>query len=76
MGRFQTLDEVIDMYNRGPAPSPTVDFQIKADAEVRLETLGHWGLNLSEQEKADLKNFLLSLSDESFINNPDFQAPE
>ena len=74
-GRFNTLDEVIDMYNRGPAPSPNVDEAMLADAEKRLEELGHWGLNLTEQEKSDLKAFLLSLSDEEFINNPEFQAP-
>lgn len=74
-GRFNTLDEVIDMYNRGPAPSPTMDETQKADAEMRLETFGHWGLNLSEQDKTDLKNFLLSLSDETFVTNPAFQAP-
>ena len=63
------------MYNRGPAPSPNVDEAMLADAEKRLEELGHWGLNLTEQEKSDLKAFLLSLSDEEFINNPEFQAP-
>ena len=31
------------------------------------------GVNLSTQDKADLKAFLLSLSDEEFINNPAFQ---
>lgn len=75
-GRFNTLDEVIDMYNRGPAPSPNVDEAMLADAEKRLEELGHWGLNLTPQEKSDLKAFLLSLSDEEFINNPEFQAPQ
>lgn len=72
-GRFQTLEEVIDMYNRGPAPSPSTDEQVIADAENRFETFGHWGLNLSEQDKIDLKNFLLTLSDEEFVNNPEFR---
>jgi cytochrome c peroxidase len=30
-------------------------------------------VQLSDQDKADLKAFLLSLSDPSFINNPIFQ---
>jgi cytochrome c peroxidase len=74
-GRFNTLDEVIEMYNKGVAPSPNVDPLFLADAEKRLEELGHWGLNLTAQEKSDLKAFLLSLSDEEFITNPEFQEP-
>jgi cytochrome c peroxidase len=74
-GRFETLADVIEMYNRGPALSPTLDATMRGDAEKRLDTFGHWGLNLSEDEKTDLINFLLSLSDETFINNPEFQAP-
>jgi len=75
-GRFATLDEVIEMYDRGPAISPSLDEVMLGDAQKRYDDFGHWGLNLTPQEKADLKNFLLSLSDESFINNPEFQAPE
>ena len=63
------------MYNDGPAPSPSVDPQIVADAEKRFDDFGHYGLNLSDQDKADLINFLLALSDEEFINNPEFKAP-
>lgn len=74
-GRFATLDEVIESYNRGPARSPSLDEVMLADAEKRLETFGHWGLNLSEQDKADLKAFLLSLTDDSFVTNPAYQAP-
>jgi cytochrome c peroxidase len=74
-GRFNTLDEVINMYDKGVAPSPNVDPLFLADAEKRLEELGHWGLNLTPQEKSDLKAFLLSLSDEEFITNPEFQEP-
>jgi cytochrome c peroxidase len=44
-------------------------------ANYRLETYGHYGLALGEQEKADLKYFLLSMSDTSFVNNPDFKKP-
>jgi cytochrome c peroxidase len=33
------------------------------------------GLELSEQDKTDLLNFLRSLTDETFLNNPDFSDP-
>ena len=64
-GRFATLDEVIDHYSEGLVFSPTIDPLMKAISEG--------GVQLSEEDKADLKAFLLSLSDDSFINNPDFR---
>ena len=66
-GRFETLDEVIDHYSEGLVYSETIDPLMKA--------VGEGGVQLSEKDKADLKAFLLSLSDESFINNQDFQKP-
>ncbi len=64
-GRFATLDEVIDHYSEGLVFSETIDPLMKNVAEG--------GAHLTEEDKADLKAFLLSLSDPSFINNPDFQ---
>lgn len=64
-GRFQTLDEVIDHYSEGLVYSPTID--------PLMKTVAEGGVQLSEQDKADLKAFLLSLSDPDFINNPDFR---
>lgn len=66
-GRFETLDEVIDHYSEGLVYSETIDPLMKKVAEG--------GVHLTEQDKADLKAFLLSLSDSSFVNNPDFQDP-
>lgn len=66
-GRFQTLDEVIEFYNSGVKNSPTVD-------PVMIHP-GFTGLNLSADEKAALKAFLLTLTDEEFIQNPDFSKP-
>jgi len=66
-GRFSTLDEVIDFYNDGPKGSPTLEPIMREKANKRLEEFGHWGLQLSSQDKADLKAFLLSLSDSTFI---------
>lgn len=64
-GRFNTLDEVINHYSEGLQNSPTIDPLMKKVAEG--------GVHLTPQEKQDLKAFLLTLSDPSFINNPDFQ---
>lgn len=66
-GRFETLDEVIDHYSEGLVYSPTIDPLMKSIADG--------GVQLTESDKADLKAFLLSLSDPSFISNPDFQNP-
>ncbi|MCB9033713.1 MAG: cytochrome-c peroxidase [Chitinophagales bacterium] len=66
-GRFATLDEVIESYNKGPELSPSLANILKTEAQRRLQQYGHWGLELTDEEKTDLKNFLLSLSDSSYI---------
>jgi cytochrome c peroxidase len=58
-GSMQTLEEVIAHFNKGGNNHPNKDTLIKP-------------LNLSEQEKSDLLNFLKSLTDETFLNNPAF----
>jgi cytochrome c peroxidase len=62
-GRFQTLEEVVEHYNSGGVPSPYADPLMKYQGV---------GLGLTAQEKTDLINFLKTLTDESFITNPDF----
>jgi cytochrome c peroxidase len=66
-GRFATLDEVINHYSEGLVFSETID--------PLMKTIAQGGVQLSESDKADLKAFLLTLSDPSFINNPDYQDP-
>jgi cytochrome c peroxidase len=66
-GRFATLDEVINHYSEGLVDSPTID--------PLMKSVSVGGVHLSPSDKADLKAFLLSLSDYEFINNPNFQAP-
>ncbi len=66
-GRFATLDDVINHYSEGLVNSPTID--------PLMKSVDNGGVQLSDSEKADLKAFLLSLSDVEFINNPDFKAP-
>ncbi|MCB9328695.1 MAG: cytochrome-c peroxidase [Lewinellaceae bacterium] len=55
-GSMSTLDEVIDHYNTGGAENPQKSSLIKP-------------LHLSESEKEDLKAFLNSLTDKTFITN-------
>ncbi len=66
-GRFTTLDDVINHYSEGLVSSPTIDPLMKSIADG--------GVQLSNSDKIDLKAFLLSLSDDEFINNPNFQNP-
>jgi cytochrome c peroxidase len=66
-GRFQTLEEVVDHYNEGIQLSSTVDPAI-ANTEAT-------GLMLSDEDKADLVNFLKTLTDETFLGNPEYSDP-
>jgi cytochrome c peroxidase len=63
-GRFDTLEDVINHYSEGLVHSPTID--------PLMKKVNEGGVQLTEQDKADLKAFLLTLSDPSFLNNPDF----
>jgi cytochrome c peroxidase len=60
-GRFTTLEEVIDFYSEGLQNSPTID--------PLMKKIDQGGAQLNAQDKADLKAFLLTLSDPSFIQN-------
>lgn len=65
-GRFVVLEEVIDHYNSGIKQSSTLDpllYNIQS------------GLELTAQDKADLVNFLKTLTDKKFTTNPKFQSP-
>lgn len=66
-GRFATLEEVVDHYNEGIHPSPTLDQALLATTET--------GLLLTAENKTDLINFLKTLTDETFLENPEFASP-
>jgi len=66
-GRFATLDEVIDFYSEGVHITPNIDPLMKQAQQG--------GVQLSIQEKAALKAFLLTLDDPSFLNNEEFKDP-
>ena len=67
-GRFSTLDEVIDHYSFGIQQSSTLD--------PLIEFAFQGGVQLDPLEKTLLKKFLMTLSDEGFISNPDFSDPD
>ncbi|MGB5418574.1 MAG: cytochrome-c peroxidase, partial [Algibacter sp.] len=63
-GRFPTLEDVINHYSEGLKHSATIDPLMKKVAQG--------GVGLSDEDKADLKAFLLTLSDYEFISNINF----
>jgi cytochrome c peroxidase len=52
-GRYKTLEEVVDHYNKGGIKNPTLDERLKP-------------LNLTDQDKKDLVEFMKSLSGEGW----------
>ena len=66
-GRYATLDEVINFYSEGLVWSPYV--------HPFMTYINDEGVQLNPSQKADLKAFLLTLTDSSFITNPAFSKP-
>ncbi|MCQ2958740.1 MAG: hypothetical protein MJ198_00930 [Bacteroidales bacterium] len=66
-GRYKTLDEILEFYNSGLKRSPYVD--------PLMINVNHGGMFLNDNELQDLKAFLLTLSDTSFLTNPAFSNP-
>jgi len=66
-GRFKTLDEVLEHYSTGVVSSSTIDSD--------MQFAGQGGVQMTPQEKSDLKAFLLTLNDPDYINNPAYQKP-
>ena len=67
-GRFNSLDEVIEFYSHHLQWSPYID--------PLMHHIANGGTQLTPAEKADLKAFLLTLSDTAFIQNPSFSKPD
>jgi cytochrome c peroxidase len=66
-GRFETLDEVLDFYNQGVHPGVNVD--------SKMGSAQRGGVHLTDQEKQQIKIFLLSMTDSVFIRNPAYGNP-
>lgn len=62
-GRFDTLDQVLDHYTQGIAPSPTLDAQLASP------------LRLSDAQRAALLQFLQALTDERYLADTRFAEP-
>jgi cytochrome c peroxidase len=62
-GRLKTLEEVLDFYNEGVHYADNLDENLVVP------------LGLTEEMKQDLINFMLTLTDTSFVNNPALQNP-
>jgi cytochrome c peroxidase len=62
-GRLEFLSEMLDHYSGGIVDGPTLDPLLKN------------GIPLSELEKFYLGEFLLTLTDSAFINNPTLAKP-
>ncbi len=67
-GRFSTLEEVIEHYATEVKSSSTLD-------ELMFHNIEPGGLQLTEQDKADLVAFLKALTDETFLNDVRFSSP-
>ena len=66
-GRFSTLEEVLDFY------SEHVNTPINIDS--KMQHAYKRGVHLNEKEKEDIIAFLHTLTDSSFITNPEFSNP-
>jgi cytochrome c peroxidase len=66
-GRFGTLDEVIDFYSEGVVWSPSIS--------PLMHQVPNGGAQFTPAEKADLKAFLLSLTDSTLITSPELARP-
>ena len=66
-GRFTTLDEVIDFYSEGVKDSENIN--------PLMHQVMDGGVHLTDLEKAQLKAFLYTLTDETFMNNPNYSKP-
>jgi cytochrome c peroxidase len=66
-GRFTTLDEVIDFYSEGVKDSENIN--------PLMHHVMDGGVQLTDLEKAQLKAFLNTLTDEHFLNNPNHSDP-
>ena len=73
-GSAKTLEDVIEHYRVG-GRTITEGPHAGVGAAHPLKDPLIGGFSLSESEKADLLAFLESLTDETFLNNPDFANP-
>ncbi len=66
-GRFSSLEEVIDFYSEG--------LHYSANIDSKMGFVQQGGARLTGDEKRKIIAFLLTLSDSSFVTNPEFSNP-
>lgn len=69
-GRFETLEEVVDFYSEGLQPHPNSFFQWMGTG-----TGGVIGLELTEDEKENMVNFMKTLTDNNYLTNEKWSNP-
>jgi cytochrome c peroxidase len=63
-GRFETLEQVVEHYSSGISESNTLDARLPAG-----------GMQLTDDDKKAIVSFLKTLTDYSFINDPNLRKP-
>lgn len=66
-GRFSTIEEVLDFYSEGVQQSINID--------SKMEFAHQGGACLTAKEKEQIISFLKTLTDSTFLNNPEFSNP-
>lgn len=67
-GRFTTLLQVINHYNNGIQPGPALDNRLSRGGQPQR-------LNLSQDDRQALVDFLLTLNDDTLVADPKFANP-
>ncbi|HTF05829.1 MAG TPA: cytochrome c peroxidase [Bacteroidia bacterium] len=71
-GRLRTLEEVVEHYNSGILPSPTLDDRITVNQTTGGPPVQ---MNMTAYEKTALVAFMHTLTDQTFITDPKFSDP-
>ena len=74
-GRFTTLEEVVDHYDRGIKSSSSLSPLIMEADNLDATPEGRISLHLAEGEKAALVRFLHTLTDQDFVTAERFSDP-
>lgn len=68
-GRFKSIDQVLEHYRSGIKQTQVTD-------KLLIDPDGNPGIPMSNQEMNDIKSFLGTLTDETFLNDTNFSNPD
>lgn len=71
-GRFESLEEVVEFYNSGVQDNPDLDPLLREDGDPNGEVIR---LELTDEEKAALVDFMKTLTDHRLLTDPKFSNP-